>query len=532
MKPLYAISFFLKHDKLSPEEIYVQAKVEVENWIKNRCKRWDLVPAFNYNGTNGVSIPGHSVISDEKSQPPQKLMEVVWQHPDSREKMSWRANVKVAKDDKSVWFSLHLALIMDVVSPAKFNLGIPQIARALVSKFNCVLGNDAVTDEYAPLSAEFVDSFVSGILLSPGRYLPVVVVSKDMAGESPIDPHLLAVKCTGVAKVYLLEDKWASWKLSELLGDKMSCYNGAVRIYWPKMRTEDSPFRHHLYLKNQIAAINSHPGQFEEELSQKLSQLSLIMDHSSFGRGIENAIDRAKLTVLQEEHKSGKLKADQLFRLASEQSEKIAAAEQRTRQLQEQLDDSELRALEAEEKISQINEELAAVKKSFAQCQPAQPDFEVARVVSPEEDSHIDSVFDAVKLAQKRFVATLVFHEKAVESAKEAIYMGPKRVYQLFEALNDICAKWQQDGKLGDTWKNILDKKGFEFKQNISAITKGKYGEEYYRMYKGQRVSLHEHITISKGGPETCISVHLWRDPESRQLLIGHCGRHLTNTQT
>ena len=47
---------------------------------------------------------------------------------------------------------------------------------------------------------------------------------------------------------------------------------------------------------------------------------------------------------------------------------------------------------------------------------------------------------------------------------------------------------------------------------------------------EGQRVFCGNHVTLGKGGANTCLSVHWARDDAGKRLLLGWIGRHRTNT--
>jgi len=534
MKPLYSTSFFIDATPANIAGRYNEALEHIKTWIGKKYSRWGSEVKFTIDGTNCAPIERHSLVAREKSEGAIRFLTLNWQHPDEKDKeLNWRTDIQLACTPEKLSFSLQLSLVMTVISPPRYDIWPPAIISTLTSKFTCTTpSGEAINSCHKVLPADSVAAFITEALLNKNRQLPAILVSKDIAGEVAIDLEWLVRRCMGIANVYLLEDKWASWKLTEILGAPIACYNGAVRIYWPKMSASDSPFKHNLFIKPVIQKKNLIEHKFENETALRLMRLSLIVDHSFIGKAVENSIDDARIAKLQAAHEQGKLKDEQLLGMIKELNEKILSEQRQSADLQDKLNESKFHVLELEDSNKSLEEELADVQEQFRQYQSAVPATVGGTQVEQPEPEALKNVFSAVDLAAKDFKTTLVFHERAIESAKESIYKDPDRVYQLFAALDEICAKWQTDGKIGDTWKNVLDKKGFDFKQDISITTKGKYGEEYFRPYKGKRVSIAEHVTLSKGGPETCLSVHFWRDEETKTLLIGHCGKHLTNTKT
>src|SRR5580700_4467567 len=108
----------------------------------------------------------------------------------------------------------------------------------------------------AIMGSEQIDSFVHGCLLDPGRRLPVVLFSaiKEEDGTYPSDagnPGLTARELCGLAHIFVMPRVEDSHRLTKRLG-MLSVYDGAVRIYWPRLRLTDPPPRHPLHLRQRL----------------------------------------------------------------------------------------------------------------------------------------------------------------------------------------------------------------------------------------------------------------------------------------
>jgi hypothetical protein len=108
----------------------------------------------------------------------------------------------------------------------------------------------------AILGSDQIDSFVQACLLDPGRRLPVVLFSaiKEEDGTYPSDagnPALTARELCGLAHVFVMPRVEDSHRLTKRLG-MLSVYDGAVRIYWPRLRLTDPPPRHPLHLRQRL----------------------------------------------------------------------------------------------------------------------------------------------------------------------------------------------------------------------------------------------------------------------------------------
>lgn len=70
-------------------------------------------------------------------------------------------------------------------------------------------------------------------IIDPNRTLPVVVIS-ELEGEPVWSdlPEKLALDLAGLAFVARVDEE-TSWALTDQIGKTLSCYLGAVRLYWP-----------------------------------------------------------------------------------------------------------------------------------------------------------------------------------------------------------------------------------------------------------------------------------------------------------
>lgn len=66
----------------------------------------------------------------------------------------------------------------------------------------------------------------------------------------------------------------------------------------------------------------------------------------------------------------------------------------------------------------------------------------------------------------------------------------------------------------------------------ISQTSKGKWGQEYTFTYEGETQLFEWHVTLGAGAADTCASIHFLPDQTKGKLIVGHVGRHLTNTKS
>jgi hypothetical protein len=101
-----------------------------------------------------------------------------------------------------------------------------------------------------------INALVDSCLLDVDRRLPVVVFTaiKEEDGVYPQNagsPALTALELCGLAHVYVVPRVEDSHRLTRRLR-LLSVYDGAVRIYWPRLRLNDPPPRHPLHLRQRL----------------------------------------------------------------------------------------------------------------------------------------------------------------------------------------------------------------------------------------------------------------------------------------
>jgi hypothetical protein len=126
------------------------------------------------------------------------------------------------------------------------------------------------------VSRQRIESFVA-FLQSPERRLPVILISPRTTYDraQTVMPKQLAARLWGLAHVIRLKNNSAVAYLSQML-PAHSCYNGAIRLYWPGFSQDDPPGKHPYKLpSDQDGAVS--------ELFSRLAEASSRL----FGRNME-----------------------------------------------------------------------------------------------------------------------------------------------------------------------------------------------------------------------------------------------------
>lgn len=227
--------------------------------------------------------------------------------------------------------------------------------------------------------------------------------------------------------------------------------------------------------------------------------------------------------------------ADAEAKLAQSEREREALAG-RAAELESERDDLsskveglELRLVEVETEAADLKQENRQLRDSLSARRLAGGEASGER--RAEGAAGVASVAGAVELADRRF-ESLVFLREARVSAEDSNYQQPAKVFQAFEALDELAGR-RADGTLNRSIGDWLKERGFNYTAHESKTTMGKWGGQRTFRHNGAKITMEEHIKFGIGpDPANHLRIHLTWDDADGRWLIGHVGRHLTNTKT
>jgi len=470
--------------------------------------------------------PGHDLAVSASLAKNQNVSHTVisWSYPDENEgNLFWNSRIELAEFRELTEFSFQLQFdsIQYVIAPVEFTLRRPRIIGAMLRQFNCTCGDTRLSNEPREVTAVGMAEFIQGIE-SSRRRLPIILVSRTANSERfLVDPGQLAEQLAGIAETYYLMDKWAAFALSNSIGEAYRCFNGAVRVYWPDFDSAGDPFAP-IYLSDKINQLN---GRLGDTLFRKLAGISAF--RYATGPVITDAVellDNERRAELEEVKAAARDRGDldELLALADRENVQLSYQNRRLQQENESLKAS-----------------LALARENFRVMSyaAAATEEEADSSETSQEESAIGprSVGDAVLAAKTDFADTLTFLDSALDSAMDSPFEQPRKAYQAFLAMQEVCFGWRESlrtGKSVGSFEQAFEKKGFEYKPRESVTSKGKWGEEYEALYDGRKVSIEPHLALGKGGPKTCLRIHFYVDREKERFVIAHAGRHKTNTSS
>ncbi len=524
-KPVYGVQFQIKPEALSADQLLDSVQQDLGAWVRQWYQQWKSIDIdLPEPGKPLAPLPSHLIqVSEQRATSGEAVWKLIWRYPDNRDDtLFWETTALLALADGLVEFSLILKVgsAEFEIKPAQYWLGRPRIVRSLVEKYPCSLGDRLLHGGPMALGAEDVHAYVQETLTSAGRRMPVVVVSpQGPTASCLLSPEALADLVVGMAEVVVLKDRWATYSLSDEVSKIWSCYNGAVRVYWPGFRTPRDPSFHPIYLPEDLARMSRSWKGAENSIFYRLASISVVRltEGSLTQKAVQvceaeraakrkGDLDALKMAIDSGKADASLLKA-KLEELQHERDEGLKVIEQ----LQKEVEDNRIRINELEWEVQNLRERL-----------PKEP-------VLPEE-APIGDVPTALLRAEDEMGDGLIFLQSAKESAAGSRYKDPEKVFQAFEALSEVGPLYFSSKKRRESigpLEDLFGKRGFKYASQDSPTTTGMFAEQRTFTYIGRRVLMSRHLTLGGGSRENCLQIYFEFDEKNEKVVVGYCGVHL-----
>lgn len=540
MQLLYSTHFQISP---RPDETITAAFDRIGNQIRAWIVEWYIRNGHQITITNANQLiqplTGHSV--SVRTQGPLTdgtiQTRLTWIHSDSREaEIYWHVNSSLSMAQGIIEMATTVSRVAGSFRlPPKFlNLGRPRIVRDLLVAERCSINSLPLGIKPVFVKESEVPDFVENLLCSSVRALPILLISPDIDSSFCVDAEVLADKLAGLCTVVVLETQAATFKLTDLVGRELTCFNGAARLYWPGLSPKSNPWQHPLFLSGAIKRYESGSsglhGEVIANVSAALSLRNLLgpvtrQASMAFARGRRDEIEDLK-------HRYEKGLTDY-----KEFEGVLKLVEEERDTYKEEFEKAKSRADFLLNELEAKTQELEEMRKNWRVFE----DFERGAQESPEtdsaeEESVFSSVEEAVRIARDEFADNLEILDSAIESAADCPFKNPGRVYRVLQAVSDVAKPWKKSletkTSMGGGLVEAFRFKGIDFKKEISQTCRTKFEEDYTFIYRGGKLVFEQHITEGAGNPNSCFSVHMLFDKEAKRVIIAHVGKHLPNTST
>lgn len=408
-----------------------------------------------------------------------------------------------------VFVELQLEGVGARLEPVRFEARRPKfISRLLSGRYEWRLGDNPLTGTVYPFVGSVGGNRAIDVIWHAERSVPVIMVSLiDGASVTSDFASKLAGDLAGLAIVSTLDEN-AAWAITKSKGAEWSCFNGAVRLYWPINNQSLQPRTHPFWLRDTILKSGTDPENASYRLRAQLRRQ--IMGVSAF------AIREPR--VIRDLVRSAAQKRQRELRAALESS----SSSDEYRRIAESYasDNDKLReeVAEKDEKISALEDQVAELTLALRYVPSGESSIE------PDCNIVVSSVADAVAAARKAFAENLIFGERVDEGVAGLNSQAgpPEKVYRYLSALNDLALARKQ-GPLGLGIVEWLDERGVVC--SVESETVRRSGERSWPI-GGMPVEFDFHLKPSDGvSPDRCVRIYFDFDPAGN-ARIGWLGRH------
>jgi hypothetical protein len=401
------------------------------------------------------------------------------------------------------------------IEPVHFDVRCPQIVRSLIDcGESWAVADTPVTSRPMAFKGSNEALTLIEVVWHRERNLPVIAITPHEGAQLTENfAESLAADLSGLALIVTLDEE-ATWALTRARGKEWSCYNGAVRLYWPMGPKFDSPFAHPLWTHSALMRGMATPQDASSRLRRQLR--NQIIGLSAF-------------SVLQPPF-------FQLIRRKARQSEleelrqKGAGAEEWQGIAEEYAkDNDELRTQKAElgELVRDLRARVAALELALRWKEGAKQ--EQSGDATPESDFPPATVAEAVERAREQAGKHLLFGED-VQSGIESLVADagpPDKILQYLKHLRDLGAALET-GNLGTTTIQWLRDRGVNASGESDTVRRAAVEMRKRTWHDGiQRRPFELHLKPNdNASPDRCARIYFDYDQSRRCIVVGWVGRH------
>lgn len=507
--------------------VFVKAVSLLYGWARQQAAGVPL-PEHPSTASGSNSKTGHAVaVIYEQEELFFTLRFSAAQNPSDGERNT--TELEIRPHDSKLAIAIRTTAIRPAACLAGSVFHLPDFLRPLMKDVGL---NDGapITAGLWTVSCPKVRRFVN-FLSASERQLPVIAISQ---AKNPsigvngyaVDPWQCARELAGAAHVAAI--LWeATFDLSSAVGSEWSCFNGAVRIYWPAAIDffADAPYAHPLYTLKTINGM-AFAGTFEEYLKREVRGHLCKRSVDWSACGVKFYIEAEHLRIAKE---SGQEPPEQTIRRCQEQISRLYESAQEYAALADAYYGD---MVSSQEDSKAMHRQMAALSALINRQRT-----EILRLKDGRpEKAPLDLSYEELPSWVERYYPDRLFlHPRAVRALKDAVYQNPSMVYRCLVLL----AEDYRDYRMGMVSRE-------EFLKRCRAVDPGltesgcgelssigEQGEEYYVAYGGRRCLLDRHL--KKGvshNPLYCLRIYFFWDAGNSMVVIGSLPGHLRSSNT
>ena len=220
---------------------------EVLRWAQNKAIGKFGISAWNHEPFEQLSS-GRSRVVVRIDEPEASIWAIRVEDPDKTiAGRIWTTEVVIARRDMEPAKCTVRLLVSSPEVILEVEPHVPGVVRQIIKKPGLQSGY-RLTDRPMTIKSEEDTNLLIDALLDSSRTLPVIVLTVPSYSVDPykplIDARSLAEACAGLAIVIIMPAQY-TWNLRERFGQRLSVFEGAVRIYLQGFSEDSNPFGGH-----------------------------------------------------------------------------------------------------------------------------------------------------------------------------------------------------------------------------------------------------------------------------------------------
>ncbi|WP_157678468.1 hypothetical protein [Mesorhizobium sp. WSM1497] len=339
-----------------------------------------------------------------------------------------------------------------------------------------------------------------------------------------VNPYNLAQRSLGTAHVVVISGPQA-FRLSDVIGKRLSVFRRAVRTYLPAVSVDDDPYRHPLALASQIADWQGKgPDAFANTL------ISMATRNSA--TSIDDTVDlplftKAKQIELQQQREVALHDQDYPALLAladqelKEKQREIEALESMVTEEEKKRSVSDARASDLESTNLFLRGRLVGLEKKIIS------DLPTVKITYPRD---LESIED---WADEYFLGRLKITPRAQRDAKDAAFLDIQLVYRCLEYLATEFWEMKTEGgndllqKNADTLAGLGVHNESSGAEHLLKEQGGTFEIQWGANNRKRLLDMHLQNGGNTRDPARCLRIYYFWDDDTQQVVVGSLPSHL-----
>jgi len=416
---------------------------------------------------------------------------VVLEQTDTLKSLIWRSEVALGPPEQDLLATIRVGVSSagsSALAPLQYEFSSQAIVRTLLRE--AVIADAGV--RFHPDPVELSQSDVARLvqwLENEARERPVILVSRQGGtSEMLVDPRTLAREVAGLAHVRILSSPQASWALTDEIGNSLSVWDGAVRIYFPGFHRTDDTRQHRTWYPRNVGEglvprVRSWLGSIASSTTPEHPvHVALRTERSA---RLRDAIEAQDTQWIEEEF-------DRMAKIEQSYATDVAELKAQITSLERQVEDRD--------------DELQALHQNFAEVASAHVTTAEISSSPTGEVTSVSQAMDAIEALTQNpvYAGRVALTAKALESGRSfASYHRPAEMLRAVQSVLEAGSLYNEN-LLGEPPMEFFKRRGFGYAKTPSP-----------------------HLKVDEStSPDQCLRIYWTEDSEARRWTITSIGPH------